>query len=90
MRTSRVWLGLLVAVAFVGYLLWSTLTAQAAECHVCVAFQGHQNCATASAATPDEAARQSQTTACGTLAQGMNDKIACDNTPPIKRECPPK
>ena len=87
MRNSRLWLGVLVAVAFVGYLLWSTLSAQAAECNVCVAFQGHRNCAVASAATPDEAARQSQTTACGTLAQGMNDKIACDNTPPASREC---
>jgi hypothetical protein len=87
MRHSRVWLGVLVAVAFIGYLLWSTLAAQAAECHVCVAFQGHRNCATASAATPTEAARQSQTTACGIIAQGMNDKIACDNVPPISREC---
>jgi hypothetical protein len=80
-------LGFLLAAAFVAYLLWSTLAAQAAECHVCVAFQGHQNCATASAASPDDAARQAGTTACGTLAQGMNDKIACDNTPPVSREC---
>lgn len=87
MRNSRLWLGLLVAVAFVGYLLWSTLAAQAAECHVCVSFAGRQNCATASADTPKEAARQSQTTACGILAQGMNDKIACDNVPPASTEC---
>ena len=87
MRSSRLWLGLLIGVAFVGYLLWSTLAAQAAECRVCVAFQGRRNCATASAASPNDAARQSQTTACGTISQGMNDKIACDNTPPVSREC---
>jgi hypothetical protein len=90
MRNSRLWLGVVVAVAFVGYLLWSTLAAQAAECHVCVAFAGGRNCATASAASPTEAARQAQTTACGPLAGGMNDKIACDNAPPATRECQKK
>jgi hypothetical protein len=90
MRNSRVWLGLAVTIAFVGYLLWSTLAAQADECHVCVNFAGGHNCATASAASPSEATRQAQTTACGPLAQGMNDKIACDNTPPVSRECQKK
>ena len=79
--------GVTIAVAFLGYLLWSTLAAQATECRVCVVFKGGRNCAAASAASTKEAARSAETTACGTLAQGMNESIACENTPPLTQEC---
>jgi len=74
-------------VAFVVLLLWSTLSAQRVECEVCVEFQGRQNCATASAATEDEAARSAQTTACGTLAGGMAETVFCGNSAPSSRRC---
>ncbi|HSM17855.1 MAG TPA: hypothetical protein VK845_12785 [Gemmatimonadales bacterium] len=74
-------------VAFVVLLLWSTLSAQRVECEVCVEFQGRQNCATASAATEDEAARSAQTTACGTLAGGMAETVFCGNATPKSRRC---
>lgn len=76
-----------IVLAFFGYLLWSTLAAQATECRVCVAYHGGRNCATASASSAKEATRSAQTTACGTLAQGMNESIACQNTPPLTPEC---
>ncbi len=68
-------------------LLWSTLSAQRARCNVCVEFGGGRNCAVASAASKAEAQRSAQSTACGTLAHGMNDAIACDNRPPASVEC---
>ncbi len=74
-------------VAFVVLLLWSTLSAQRVECEVCVEFQGRRNCATASAATEDEAARSAQTTACGTLAGGMAETVFCGNATPTSRRC---
>ncbi|TFG52135.1 MAG: hypothetical protein E4H37_06710 [Gemmatimonadales bacterium] len=74
-------------VAFVVLLLWSTLSAQRVECEVCVEFQGRRNCATASAATEDEAARSAQTTACGTLAGGMAETVFCSNATPTSRRC---
>jgi hypothetical protein len=74
--------GVLIVLAFVGYLLWSTLASQAAECRVCVVYKGRRNCATASAASTKEATRNAQTTACGVLAAGMNEGIACGNTQP--------
>ena len=86
-KSLRLPIGIAIALAFFGYLFWSTMTAQAAQCHVCVAYRGNQNCADASAANAKEASRSAHTTACGPIAHGMNESIACDNTPPIVNEC---
>ena len=78
------------AVAFLGLvalLAWSTLSSQRAQCEVCVDFRGRRNCATASAASPPEAVRSAQTTACGTIAAGMDEGIACDRTVPTVARC---
>ena len=84
---------LLTVVALVGLvavLAWSTMRSQTAECRVCVEYGNGRNCAVASAATEDEAARSAQTTACGTLASGMNESIACSNRTPVERRCTTK
>jgi hypothetical protein len=80
-------IALVAVIALVGFLLWSTLASQRAECRVCMEFGGRRNCAVASAATRDEAARSAQSTACGPLAHGMSEAIACDNRPPAVVEC---
>lgn len=69
-------------IGFVGFLIWSTIWAQAVECSVCVTFNGTTNCAVASGVDEAEAARTAQNTACGPITSGMNDAIACDNTVP--------
>ena len=76
-----------IILAFVAFLTWSTLEAQKVSCEVCVAYDGGENCATASHQDEEEAARSAQTTACGTIAHGMNASIACQNTPPKSRSC---
>ncbi len=78
---------LAVIIAFFAFLAWTTLAAQKVECNVCVEFNGGQNCAKASHETEAEAARSAQSTACGPLAHGMNDAIACDNRPAISKSC---
>jgi predicted negative regulator of RcsB-dependent stress response len=80
-------LTLLVVLAFAGFLLWTTLGSQQVECTVAVAFGNAQNTATASAASEADATREAQTAACGPLAQGMNDRIACGRIPPVSRQC---
>lgn len=80
-------LTLLVMLVFAGFLLWSTLASQRVECTVTVAFANAQNTATASASSEADATREAQTTACGPLAQGMNESIACGRIPPISRQC---
>ena len=77
----------LVVIGFVGVLLYGTLASQAAECFVVVDFRGRIDSATASAATESEAARQAQTTACGTISFGMDESIACGNVQPVRRVC---
>jgi hypothetical protein len=78
----------LVAIAmFAAFLLYSTIASQRAECAVSVEYQGRRNAATASAATEREAEQQARTTACGPIASGMNETIACTNRPPVRRQC---
>ena len=78
---------ILAVVLFAGFLLWSTLGAQRVECEVCVVFNGERNCATASHETEEAAVASAQSTACGPLARGMNDVIACGNQVPASRQC---
>ena len=80
-------IGLIVAAIFASFLLWSTLSAQKLDCEACVEFAGKQNCAKASGNSEVEALRTAVSTACGPLAQGMNESIACQNRPPVVRRC---
>ena len=78
---------ILLAVGFAGLLLYSTLSAQQVECSACVTFNGETNCATASAETAEVATKQAVTTACGTIAKGMDESIRCAGTPPTRPQC---
>lgn len=80
-------IGPLAVVAFVGVIVWSTMSSQKAECEVCVVFNGQRNCAVASAESEEEAAIRAQQTACGPVSAGMNESIACANRPPVVRQC---
>lgn len=74
-------------LAFAALLLYSTLSAQKAECEVCVSFNGRDNCATARGSSAAEATRSAQSTACGTLASGMAETINCGNVVPTTQRC---
>lgn len=78
---------LVVVLAFVAFLLWSTLSSQRVECSVSVEYQGRRGSATASGASEDAAMREAQTAACGPIASGMNEAIACGRTPPVSSRC---
>ena len=81
---------ILLVLGFGALLLYNTVSAQKVECNVCVEFNGHRNCATASHESEDEAKRSAQNTACGPLTSGMNESIACDRTPPLSFQCKTK
>lgn len=74
-------------IAFVLLLAWSTVQTQQTTCQVCVSFNGRENCAAASGADRDEAVQTARSTACGPIANGMNESIACGNTPPATFSC---
>jgi hypothetical protein len=80
-------LTILAVIAFFGFLLYNTLSAQKATCEVCVEFNGGRNCATASHESEEEARHSAQQTACGPLANGMNDVIACGRRAPVTAQC---
>ena len=78
----------IAAVIAVVLLFFYMTTARASqECSVCVEFQGRSNCATALGSTVAEATETAHRTACGPLAHGMNESIACDNRAPLSVQC---
>lgn len=80
-------IGPLAVVAFVGVIVWNTMSSQKSECEVCVVFNGRRNCAVASAESEKDAETRAQQTACGPVSSGMNEIIACTNRPPVVRQC---
>ncbi|HWA57929.1 MAG TPA: hypothetical protein VG692_11790 [Gemmatimonadales bacterium] len=78
---------LVAIVLFGALLLFNTLSAQKVECSVCVEYNGKRNCATASHENESDARQAAQTTACGTLTNGMNDAIACGRVTPVSAQC---
>jgi hypothetical protein len=72
---------------FAAFLAYTTLSAQKVTCNVCVEFNGRTNCASASHEDENQAVRSAQTTACGPVAGGMNETIACGNREPVSKKC---
>jgi len=78
----------IAAVIAVGLLFFFMTTAHAnQECNVCVEYQGRSNCAAALGSTAAEATETAHRTACGPIAQGMNESIACGNRAPVSVQC---
>ena len=78
----------LAIVALVIALFFYMSTARAhEECTVCMEFHGRSNCATAAGSTVPEARETAHNTACGPLASGMNETIACGNRTPLSVQC---
>jgi hypothetical protein len=79
------------AVVAVGVLFYTMTVGGAKQtCEVCVEFNGRHNCATARAKTPEAARTAAQQTACGPVASGMDQSIACGRQPPVSVQCPPR
>ena len=87
MKLSRSAIFWIIAAAFVAYLAYSTLRTQQVTCEVCVTFNGGDRCATASGANRSAATETAQTAACGPLAGGMDQSIACGRVQPRSVSC---
>ncbi len=76
----------LVGVIFVfvvlGVLVYSTMNLAKHRVEVCITFQGHAACRTASGTTEDFARHTAITNACSQISSGVTDSIACENTQP--------
>ena len=90
MRSPVVKIAIVVTVlvaATVGLLIYAMLQQAKASCEVCIAFHGNTQCRAAVGPTRDEAIRTATDNACGFLASGMANSIACSKTPPVKVVC---
>ncbi|MGH7606392.1 MAG: hypothetical protein ACREME_03550 [Gemmatimonadales bacterium] len=86
MKRSTV-LTLAALAAIIALFFYMTAARASEECTVCMEFQGQSNCATAAGRTAAEATETAHNTACGPLARGMNESIACGNRPPRSVQC---
>ena len=78
----------IAAVLAVAALFFLMTTARAkVQCRVCMEFRGRTNCATAVGASAGAAREGAQSTACGPIASGMDEQIACGRTAPAVAHC---
>ncbi len=78
---------LIISFAFIGYVIYGSMARVESECEVCVEFGARLDCRTAAGATESEARQTAQMTACGLLARGMDQSIACQRTVPRSVRC---
>ena len=84
-RSTLLTLAAILAVVALFFYLTTAKAGQ--ECTVCTEFRGQRNCATAVGPTEQQAREGAQTTACGPIARGMDETIACGRTPPATVQC---
>ena len=85
---KSVLLAILFLVAFLGIVVYSTMSAGRIRCEVCVTYQGRNACRTASARTRELALRTATENACALISSGVTDSNQCNNTPPDRVRWP--
>lgn len=86
-RTRSALLTLAVLAALGAWVVYVSLSQVRWQCEVVHAFQGGEARRTGASATREEAIRSAVSSACGVLASGMAESIACDNTAPRQVDC---
>jgi hypothetical protein len=74
--------GILFVVIVLAVLLYSTMTLAKYRVEVCMTFNGRTDCRTASADTEEHALRSATSNACGLIASGVTDSLACEHSQP--------
>ncbi len=82
MPSKPVLIGILFAIVILSVLIYSTMNLAKHRVEVCITFQGHAACRTASGTTEDFARHTAITNACSQISSGVTDSIACENTQP--------
>ena len=74
--------GIIFILGILGVLLYSTMNLAKFRVEVCVTFNGRSDCRIASADTEEHALRTATSNACGLLASGVTDTLACEHSVP--------
>ena len=76
--------GIIFVLIVLGVIVYSTLTLTKHRIEVCIQFNGKTNCKTASAVTEEFAQQTATANACGEIAFGVTETVACEHAPPVK------
>lgn len=87
MKARAIIVIVLALAAFMGVVVWSTLSAAEVECEVCLTFNGQEVCRLGRGPTETEALQAAQESACGGNAPGMAELIACRARIPDRAQC---
>jgi hypothetical protein len=79
--------GAVLALATLALLLYAASSTYRSRCEVCITFHGRTECREAYGKTREEATRTAADNACGLLAAGMTESVACTNTRPARVAC---
>lgn len=74
----------IVFLVIVAAAIWYSTPSGAHRVEVCMEFRGATSCGTARGETEQNAIRSATTVACATIASGVTDSMACDQTTPKK------
>jgi hypothetical protein len=76
--------GIIFVLIVLGVIIYSSMNLAKVRVEVCMQFNGKTNCKTASAATEEFAIQAAITNACGEIAFGVTETVACGRTSPAK------
>ena len=76
--------GIIFVLIVLGVIVYSSFNLAKVRVEVCVNFNGKTNCKTASATTEEFAHQAAVTNACGEIAFGVTETVACEHSPPVK------
>lgn len=79
-------LGIAVAAAM-GWMVYSSVQRVEHTCELTIEFNGVRRTARGAGANIEEARQGARTAICGVLANGMDESIRCNNTPPVTETC---
>ena len=76
--------GVIFVLIVLGVIAYSTLTLTKHRVEVCIQFNGKTNCKIASAVTEEFAQQTAVANACGEIAFGVTETVACQHSVPAK------
>jgi len=76
-------IGILLAVAILGAIVYTTMGNQDFRVEVCMSYKGQSSCRIASARLKETAERTARENACAQISSGSFDSLHCENAAPV-------
>jgi hypothetical protein len=76
--------GIIFVLFVLGVIIYSSFNLAKYRLEVCVNFNGKTNCKTASAVSEEFAQQTATANACGEIAFGVTETVACEHSVPAK------